>query len=155
MSFSYGPLKTPPTWTPPDSVRLLLADTDPAAFVFSDEEIAGAFTLQASLNPVNVIGGGFRAGAYPPLPISPLRVAALLMDSLASNQARLQSVTKLLDVSLSPLTAKDLRSQSDAWRTLDDDSGGIYVIEQTTTSFAFRDRWFAQAQRYGQGVGGY
>lgn len=159
-TFSY----TPELRDPLSMVRMLIADTQEfaadgttPAFVFSDDEIAQAFALQASLLTVHVIGGGFGGvnafpQAYPPLPVSPLRAAALLMDALASNQARLQSVTKLLDVSLSPLTAKDMRAQADAWRKLDDESGAFLVVEQVTTTFAFRDRWFGQWARNGQGV---
>lgn len=136
------------------NVRLLVADTDPVAPIFSDEEILGAYTVQQNQLMPQVIGGwpGGQPAAFPAPPVSPLRVAALLMRALASSQSRMQSVVKLLDVSLSPLTAKDMRQQADDWIKQDDEGCGFVVIEQCTTSFAFRDRWFSQWQRNGQGV---
>jgi hypothetical protein len=117
-----------------DAVRVLLADTDINTPIWLDEEIAGMAALQASL----IVGRN--------LPVSPLRVAALLLDALASNYARLSNVTRLLDVTLSPAKVADLKAQAQSLRDQDDECG-FMMIEQVHNSWSFRDRWFGQAAR--------
>lgn len=151
MSFSYGPLADPPTFGPIDSVRLLIADTTEFAadgttsvFLFSDEEINGAYTIQANQIMPGILGRPRAA-----LPVSPLRVAALLLNSLASNKSRLGNVVKILDVTLGVnQAAKYLRDQAAAYLEQDDNSGGIVIVEQVTTAFAFRDRIFKEFERH-------
>lgn len=135
--FTYGPTSTPPSWDPMrDAVRLLIPDTDQSAPIFQDEEIAGAVEIQRAIIPGRN------------LPISPLRVAALLLDSLASNYARLSNVTKLLDVSLSPAKIADMKAQAAAYREQDDNCGFV-MVEQVPNAWSFRERWFSQAQKQG------
>jgi hypothetical protein len=90
-----------------------------------------------------------RAGrTLPATPVSTYRVAALLLDSLASKQSRLSGLTQLLDVGLSPSSAaKSLREQAKAFRDMDDESGSFAVIEQTLTGPGFLQRYFAEVQR--------
>jgi hypothetical protein len=135
MSFTYGPTEVPPVWDPMrDAVRALVADTDISNPIWLDEEIAGMVLVQA----------GMYQGRN--LPVSPLRVAALLLNALASNQARLSNVTRLLDVTLTPVAVKELRAQAQAYIDQDDNCG-IVVIQQATTSFAFRDLLLREAER--------
>lgn len=136
-----------------DFVRLLIADTQDLNHVFEDSEILAFYTIQG-----NVFQSGmfysFPSGSYVPTsPVSYLRVAAVALDSIASNKARLSSITQLLDVKLSPnMAAKALHDQAQSYRDVDDDSGAIFIIEQCPTEFAFVDRWFNQWQRLGCAV---
>jgi hypothetical protein len=85
--------------------------------------------------------------------VSFLRVAALALSALASNQSRLASITQLLDVHLAPgVAAKALRDQAAEYRAIDDDAGAFAVIEQVNTSWNMRDRFWAQVQRQGGGA---
>ncbi len=100
-----------------------------------------------------VVSGG--AGRnLPSTPLAYLRVAALALDTMASNAAQISIVTKLLDVNLSPKDgAAMLAARANQYRTTDDESGAFVIIEQCSTVWAFRDRFWKQVQRM-QGGGG-
>lgn len=131
-------------------VRLLIADTVEATAVFSDEEIVAAGRIQQSVFQSSMLYSSRSSGraTLPSSPISYLRIAALLLDALAANKARLSSLTKLLDVSLSPsAAAASLREQAQQYRTVDDESGAFVIIEQCSTSWSFADRFYKTIQR--------
>lgn len=136
-----------------DYIRLLISDTQNLNHVFEDSEILAFYVIQG-----NVFQSGmfysYPGGAYvPSVPVSYLRVAAMALDSIASNKARISSITQLLDVKLTPsVAAKALHDQAQSYRDVDDNSGAIFIIEQCPTDFSFRDRWFNQWQRLGCAV---
>ena len=91
--------------------------------------------------------------ALPSSPVSYLRIAALMLDSLACNKARLAAIKNLLDVKMdSSDAAIQLRAQAAEYRTVDDESGAFYIIEQVTTGWSFRDRFWEQVQRQQSGA---
>ncbi len=132
-------------------VRLLIADTvntDAQPAIFSDTEINAFYVIQMSQFQSSMFFSGPAGRNLPASPLSYLRVAALALDALASNKARLSSITKLLDVSLSPdKAAVALRDQAAEYRKIDDESGAFVMIEQCNTQWAFIDRYWAQVQR--------
>lgn len=110
MAFSYLAGDNPLV----DYVRLLIGDTTDAGHVWEDAEILTAYRIQAT--------------GLPSAPISYLRVAALLLDALASNRSRL-AVTSLLDANVDPQgAAKALREQAKQWREVDDDTGAFAIL---------------------------
>ncbi len=134
-------------------VRLLIADTDAANPVFQDAEINAAYSIQQSQFQSSMFYSGAGGAYLPSTPVSYLRVAALLLDSLAANKSRLGAVTKILDVTLDVAkAAAALRDQAKAYRETDDDAGAFAIIEWCTTDFAVRDRWWKQLQRGTVGV---
>lgn len=136
-----------------DYIRLLIADTNTSAEIFTDGEIESAYQIQASFFQSFQFFSPPAGRFLPQAPVSYLRVAALLLDSLAANSARLSSVIQLLDVKLDASKAAGaLRDQARSYRDVDDDSGAMAMIEQCSTSWAISDRFWAQVQRQ-QGVG--
>ncbi len=144
MSFSYGFGANPTI----DYPRMLIGDTVEAGHIYEDSEINSAYAIQANVWQSSMFYSGSGGRTLPSTPVSYYRVAALLLDSLASNRARLGGVTKLLDVTLSlGAVAKSLHDQANCWRELDDNSGAFVMIEQTNTTFGFLDRFWKQVQR--------
>ena len=131
-----------------DYVRLLIADTNILQPVFQDEEITVFSALQAGAFQSSAFYSGAGGASLPASPVSYLRVAALALDTLATNKAKLAGVRKLLDVDLDlSAAAKALRDQAAVYRAQDDDSGAFAIIEQCSTTWAFQDRWWKQVQR--------
>ncbi len=136
-----------------DYPRLLISDTVDLNHIFEDSEIEMAYSIQASFFQSSMFYSPPAGRNVPTSPVSYLRVAALLLDSLAANKSRLSSITQLLDVKLSPnVAAKSLRDQAQEYRDVDDSSGAFFIIEQCPTQWAFQDRFWNQVQRQ-QGVG--
>lgn len=140
------------------NVRLLIPDTvnDPSQNlpIYSDEEIQAFYNIQASQFQSSMFYSAPAGQNLPNLPLSYLRVAALAIDTLANNSARLAIITKLLDVQLSPKdAAAALASRAQSLRTTDDESGAFVMIEQVNTVFAFFDRYWKQVQRQTGGGG--
>ena len=169
-TFSYG-VNTPPNYTvnpPIDYPRLLTFDTQEflpdgttPGYIFSDQEILAMEQVvitpfQSGMffsTPNGPLGGGTLGVQLPQYPIPYYRVAAMLLTALASNSARLASVTKLLDVSLSPaLAAKSLLAQAKAYFDMDDNSASFVIIEQVNDDFSFRSRFWRQWQRQSAGA---
>lgn len=141
-------------------VRLLISDTQEfqadgitRAYVFSDQEIDAFYVIQMSQ---------FQSGMYynppagqnlPSTPVSYIRVAALALDSLASNRAKLAGIIELLDVKLDMgKAATEFRTQAAAWRDMDDSAGAFAIIEQCNDDWSFRDRWWKTWQRGSGGI---
>lgn len=133
-----------------DYPRLLISDTDPEKPIFQDEEIEAFTALQALQFQSSMFYSGTGGVNLPSSPVSYLRVAALALDALATNKARLAGVSKLLDVDLDlAKAAQELRAQAKAYRETDDDAGAFAIIEQTPTTWAFQDRFWKTWQRQG------
>jgi hypothetical protein len=148
MSFTYDFTNNPQV----AYVRLLIPDTQATKAIFSDEEITAFYYIQSaqfqsSMKYTPPAG----ALTLPSQPVSYLRVAALALDSLANNAARLGDAIRVLDVDIRA-AAKHLRDAAAALRTIDDESGAFAIIEQTPTQWAFADRWWKQAQRQSGGL---
>ena len=134
-----------------DFPRMLIGDTVCDGHIFEDSEIQAFYTIQQQVWQSGMFYSG-NAGVYlPSPPVSYLRVAAMMAESIASVRARLISITKLLDVQLSSEATQkasaELRALAKQWREVDDDSGAMVIIEQCTTQFGFIQRFWQQVQR--------
>ena len=134
---------------PIDYPRLLIADTNTAAPIFQDSEILAAAAINQGVWQSSMYysyqGGSIQ---LPQSPSNYLRTAALLLNVLAGNSARLASVTGLLDVKMDAAKASDgLRATAQRYLDMDDNSGAFAIAEQVTTVWSFRDRWLAMLQR--------
>lgn len=140
---------------PIDYIRLLVADTvqfgpngTTPIFAFWDEEIIAATRIEQSVWQSSMF---YTQGqGNPMLPNQPTpwrRIAATMIDCLASNQARLSLISQQLDTKLNPGAVKDMMAQAAALRLAEDNSGSFAIVEQVTTSFSFVDRYFKTVQR--------
>ncbi len=144
MSFSYGFGANPAI----DYPRLLISDTQDTGHIFEDSEITAATAIVGNVWQSGQFYSGVGGAYVPSSPVSYLRIAAMLLDSLASNAARLGGITQLLDVKLEISKASQaLRDQAQSYRDIDDDSGAFVIIEQVNDNFSFRDRFWKQVQR--------
>lgn len=158
-TFTYGPAQSPPTINPPiDYVRVLVADTNEfnadgqQAYIFSDQEIQMLTQINASTFQSSMFYSGPAGQFVPPSPPDYYRIAALALDSIASNKARLSSIQQLLDVKLDPSkAAAALQAQAQAYRDVSDNAGAFAIIEQVNDYWSFADRFWKQVQRQ-QGV---
>jgi hypothetical protein len=158
MSFTYD-FNSNPTVA---YIRLLVSDTvnvvsSPVAStdqpcIFQDEEIMAFYTIQQLQFQSSMQWSWPQGKNLPSSPVSMLRVAALALDAMASNQALLSTVTKLMDVTLSPSQAAvQLRAQAASYRQTDDEAGAFAIIEQCTTVWGTRDRYWNQVMRQSGG----
>ncbi len=156
MSFSYGLGLSPAVPNPPiDYPRLLVSDTQQFAangttpiYIFEDAEILAAAAINGLVWQSAQFWSGPGGQYLPPTPVNYLRTAALLLDSLAANRARLSSIKQVLDIKLDPaVAAKNLKDQAQAYRDADDNSGAFIIAEQVNDQYSFRDRWWNQIQR--------
>ena len=113
MAFTYDPT------TKPGRVRLLIADTDPDAHDFSDEEVDAALAVAK-------IGGVKNVKS----------ASAFLLMSLASNRARLSISYRRGDTSedLTQL-ANDLRAQAKQLQDEAESEGDGPLVAQVTPSY--------------------
>lgn len=120
MAFTYD------TSTPAGQVRLLIFDTNAASYVFEDAEIAVFLTLESS---------------------SVKRAAALALETMASNEAFVLKVIRLLDLQTDGARTADalmkraaaLRSQAAADDTAED-GGAFDIAEWVVDDFSGRER---------------
>lgn len=148
MSFTYQLGANPAV----DYPRLLISDTQFTNHIFEDEEISAATLIQASFVQSAQFYSSPESRAIPASPVSYLRVAALLLDSLAANKARLASVKQLLDVRLdSSDAAIQLRAAAAEYRQVDDDAGAFMIIEQVNNQWSFSQRFWNQVMRQSAG----
>ncbi len=138
-------------------IRLLISDTintDANPAIFSDTEITAFYFINSQVWQSSMQWSG-TAGVQtlPNPPVSYYRVAALALDTLANNQARLAGAIELLDVKLDlGSAAKALHDQANCFRDQDDNSGAFAIIEQTNTVFSFRQRFWNEWARQIGGV---
>lgn len=131
-----------------DYPRLLISDTQDENHVFEDSEIMAFYQIQASQFQSSMFWSANAGRNLPATPVSYLRVAALALDSIASNKSRLSSIIQLMDIKLSPdKAAQALRDQAAAYRDTEDNAGAFMIIEQCTTTWGFADRFWRQWQR--------
>lgn len=143
MGFTYIP------GTPIFYVRLLIPDTNAASPIFDDTEIQ-AFMDINQMTWQSSMFSSYQSGTQqlPATPSNFLRAAALALNTLAGNTARLASVVQLLDVRLAPaVAAKALQDTAQRYLDMDNNSGAFAIYEQCTTVWSFRDRWLAMLQR--------
>jgi hypothetical protein len=135
-----------------DFVRLLCSDTQSLNHIFEDTEITGAYRIQQAQFQSGQFYSGPAGKNLPATPVSYLRVAALLLDALAANKARLASIKQLLDVRLDSSDASiQLRATAAEYREVDDNSGAFVIIEQVNDWPSFRDRFWKTVQRQSGG----
>ena len=155
-TFSYQGGANPPI----DYPRILVADTlqfgpdgTTPIFAFWDQEIQAATQIEMAV---------WQSGMYwsGPQGVSPLtntsvvpwrRIAATLIDALASNQARLSYISQQLDTKMNPGAVKDMQAQAAALRLADDNSGAFAIIEQVNDHWSFIDRYWKTVQRQSAG----
>lgn len=150
-TFSYNFGANPPI----DYPRLLISDTQQFAadgttpiYIFADEEITAIGSIQGLQWQTSMFYSEAGGRNLPASPVNYLRIAALLLDSIAANKSRLASVQQLLDVKLSPeKAAQELRATADSYRKVDDESGAFAIIEQCNDYWSFHDRFWKQVQR--------
>lgn len=146
MSFTYEP------GTYLGYVRFLVADTDPSAEIFSDEELNACLQFE-SAQGLYVSGQAATsaiAASNPPIPqvYSVYRAAAMALDSLASNQSRLSGIIQLLDVKLDVKSAsQELKGQAKEFRATENARGNFAIAEMVVNQFTARERIFKQWQR--------
>ncbi len=148
MAFSYQFGANPPI----DLPRLLIADTVALNHIFEDSEIQLATLAQTLQYQSGMFWSGSLGRNLPTAPVAYLRIAAMLLDCIASNKARLSSISRILDINLNTgVSAQALRDQANQWRDVDDNSGAIMIIEQCNDVFSYRDRFWKQVQRQSAG----
>ena len=144
MSFTYDIANAPQISIP----RLLVADTDATHPIFQDDEILAAYTVD-SIAVFPPVGQGI-AISYGN--VSYRRAAAVLLDVLAANKARLASALEVLDIKLDASKAsKELRATAQQLRDTEADSGAFAIAEMVNTSFAARERTWKQLLRINGG----
>lgn len=148
--FTYGFGANPPI----DYPRLLISDTveydanGNRVYAFEDSEITAAAQIEMGVwQSAQFYSAPSGQATLPTVPVPYRRVAATLLDSLAANQARLQIIAKLLDVTVNPNASKAMAAQAQALRDADDNAGTFVIIEQVNDVFSFRDRYWKQIQR--------
>src|SRR5271169_5920165 len=144
MPWSYNPANPGPV----DYVRFLIADTDSAAPILSDEEINNALYL-TSTQALYQNSMNFSTGAASPASPSTgaaqvysyWYAAAACLDAMAANKSYLASVQQLLDVKLdASKAAKALRDQAKEYREREDNAGHFAIVEQVCTPSQARER---------------
>ena len=154
MAFSYQYGANPAV----DYPRFLISDTVETdasgnrVYAFEDEEIAAATLIEQSVWQSAMRYSPPAGVSVGTSPVSWRRVAATLLDALSANHARLTIISKLLDVTMNPNAAKEMRAQAASLREIDDNSGSFMIIEQVTDAFSFRDRFWKQVQRQTAGL---
>lgn len=114
-------------------VRLLIADTQEATPLFTDEEIACFLEFESDGEGVN----------------SPRRAAALALETIAVDSVRTLKVVQMLDLKTDgAAVARALRQQAQEWRAQADLSEGIEIIQMLEGPEAQFDylvkRWVAE-----------
>lgn len=144
MSFSYTP------GTPVFYVRSLIPDTNSTRSIFSDEEINGFLYLNSSqflyVSAMAVQGG---AAPIPPVQVySFYRTAAMAIDVIASDRAKLATLQQVLDIKIDGGKAQaSLHEIAESLRTQEDNLGHFAIAEMTFDPFAARERTLNQLLR--------
>lgn len=151
MSFSYQFGENPPI----DYPRLLIADTQEfgpdgvtPAYIFQDSEILSAARICTLNWQSGMFYSGVQGANLPASPVSYYRVAAVLLDALSANKARLANALKVLDIQVNTQSAsQELRTLAASYREVDDNAGAIMIIEQVNDAASFRERFWKTVQR--------
>lgn len=135
-----------------DYPRLLISDTQVLNHVFEDGEIISCYAIQSAMFQSSMLYSGPVGQNLPSQPVSYLRVAALLLDSLAANKSRLASIKMLLDVKLDAADAAiQLRATAKEYREVEDNAGAFMIIEQCGTEWGFEQRFWNMVARQSGG----
>ena len=140
MSFSYNS----GTNLQIDAPRMMIGDTDSTHAIFQDEEILMAYQIDQAIcvNPVAVLAIQTFGN------VSFRRAAAVLLDALAANKARLSAALQVLDIRIdASKAAQELRKTAQAYRDTEMNSGISGIAEQYNTEFAGRERIWKQLLR--------
>jgi hypothetical protein len=141
VSFSYNFGANPPI----DYPRLLIADTDSTHAIFQDEEITAANNIDFM---VMYIPNAQGANTQPMVQPSARRTAAVLLDALAANKARLSAALKVLDINVdSTKAAVELRATAKQLRDTEAMSGNFAITEMVQDQWAARERVWKQLLR--------
>lgn len=127
-----------------DAPRMMVGDTDSTHAIFQDEEILMAYQIDQAIcvNPVAVLAIQTFGN------VSFRRAAAVLLDALAANKARLASALEVLDIKIdASKAAKELRATAQCLRDTEMNSGIFGIAEQYNTEFAGRERIWKQLLR--------
>lgn len=142
----------------PDYARILVHDVQEfnpdgtRAYIFSDQEINAVIQIAAS--PFQSLQFySPQAGQFLPQGVGLpwYLIAAILCDSMSANASKLALVRRILDVEMNVDAAKWLQSQAKAFREQNDNTGGIFIIEQCVNEWTLIQRYNSQIQRQ-QGV---
>jgi hypothetical protein len=146
VTFSYDFVTAPLI----SQVRMLIPDTDYTAPIFGDDEINQAIFIESSQGlycsgQANPVGNS----VSPPVQVYSIRrAAALLVDVIAGNNARLGIIQQLLDVKLdSSKAVVALRAYADSLRQTEAMSGAFAITEMVVDPFSARERVFKQILR--------
>lgn len=143
MSFSYQPM------TPIFFVRSLIPDTNMANAVFSDEELNGYLFLESSQG-IYSSGQAWPNGNQGSMPIqvfSYRRAAAMAIDVIAGDRAKLATIQQLLDVKIDGGKAQSaLHEIAESLREQEDNTS-FAIAELTYDPFAARERMLNQLLR--------
>lgn len=156
-TFTYQGGANPPI----DYPRILVADTIQfgpdgvtPVFAFWDQEIQAATAIELAAWQSGMFWAGPQGlASFTNTNVVPWRrIAATLINCLASNQARLSLISQQLDTKLNPGAVKDMQAQAAALREADDNSGAFAIIEQVNDNFSFCDRYWRSVMRQSAGV---
>ena|ERR1039457_675268 len=140
MSFSYQLGANPQI----DAPRFLAFDTQSVGHIYEDEEILMAYQIDAAVYFSAVSTNLPQSQGAP----SYRRVAAVLLDALASNRARLAGIVESLDVKLSlDKAADELRKTAQGYRDTEANSGAFAIAEMYLDQFTGRQRIWKQLLR--------
>ncbi len=163
MAFTYQFGANPPI----DYPRMLVQDTQQfvvdangsvttqRAYIFEDSEIVAFANIVGNVYQSSMTFDFPTTVQVPSSPVSYIRIAAYMLNSLAANTARLSGILQILDVKLSMKDATAaLQKQAQAWLDLDDNTGAFVIIEQVQQGddASFKDRFWREVQR--QSFGG-
>lgn len=144
-----------------DYPRMLVSDTvqfdanSNPIFAFYDEEIQSATNIEMAVWQSGMFWSGPTGLTnLPNTPIPWRRIAATLIDCLASNQARIAIISSQLDTKLNPGAVKDMMAQAAALREADDNAGSFAIIEQVNDWWSFTSRYWKTVQRQSGGFPG-
>ena len=128
--------------------------TTQRAYIFEDSEILAFTAIVGNVYQSSMTYNFPTTIQVPSSPVSYIRIAAYMLNSLAANTARLSGILQILDVKLSMKDATAaLQKQAQAWLDLDDDTGAFVIIEsvQQGDDASFKDRFWREVQRQSYG----
>lgn len=118
--------------------------------IFSDEEVNQAIFIESSqglYTSSQFVSGGL--GVQCPVQVYSIRrAAALLVDVLAGNTARLAVIEQMLDIRINgPASAKALGDRADSLRKTEAMSGAYAIAEWVVDNFTAQERVYKQMLR--------
>lgn len=127
-----------------DYPRLMVGDTDTTKPIFDDLEVLAAYQIDLAIcfpAVATLVSQSYGTPSY-------RRAAAVLLDALAANKARLSSALEVLDIKLdASKAAQELRKQAQALRDTEANSGIFAIAEQYLDQFSGRERIWRQLLR--------